>query len=616
MNAPLFGRVLRVNLSAGTTDLIDLDPAWVADYVGGGSLAARVLYERLHAGVDPLGPDNPLLFLTGPLTGTAGPAVGRHVVCARSPHTGLWGESNCGGFWGAELRQAGFDGVLIEGCAERPVYLSIRDGVAELHDAAHLWGLDTYATQERVRAELAAPGARVTCIGPAAERGVRYALILNDHGRVAGRTGMGLVMASKRLKAIAVKGSAGVRVHDEASFKMIRSLANRELRGDMVARVLRETGSAGSMEYFDALGSLPKRYYTAGEFAGVSRVAGTTMTETILTGVKACHACVIACGREVAIKDGPYTRPESKGPEYETIAGFGPLLMIDDLPAIVHLGQLCDAAGMDVISCANTIGLAFYLFDQGIINERDTGGVALRWGDARAAERLVELTARAEGFGALLAQGARALGAHFGAEDLAVQVNGLEAAYHDPRALSGMALVYMTSPRGACHNQGDYYMVELGNTNETLGIEFVERGATDGKAANVARHQDWTTLRNSAIVCLFANVPPEHVIDLLQHATGVERTVQDLLASGERGWNLKRLINGRLGLKRANDRLPRLLLEPLADGPVAGQTPDVERLLADYYAVRGWDPGSGQPAPDRLARLGLGWTLAARGAAE
>jgi aldehyde:ferredoxin oxidoreductase len=265
--------------------------------------------------------------------------------------------------------------------------------------------------------------------------------------------------------------------------------------------------------------------------------------------------------------------------------------LIDDLAAVVHLGQVCDRLGLDTISCANTIGLAIHLFEQGVIGARDTGGLALRWNDPAGVEQLVTLTAHAEGFGALLAQGARALGAHFGAEEQAVQVNGLEAAFHDPRALSGMALVYATSPRGACHNQGDYYVVEIGGAHATLGLEFLDRFQTEGKAANVARHQDWTSVRNNAIVCLFANVPPEQVLELLVQATGAAYDLESLLRTGERAWTLKRLINHNLGLTR--------------DGGTEGHVPDLARLLDEYYAVRGWEAESGRPAPATLARLGL-----------
>ncbi len=603
-----FGRLLTVDLSTGTIASEAIAPEWIEAYVGGGGLAARLLYDHLHVGVDPLGPDNPLLFLTGPLSGTSGPAVGRHVVCARSPLTGLWGESHCGGFWGAELRMAGVDGVLVTGRAERPVYLWIHDRQAELRDAAGLWGADTYATQDAVRAEVGAPRARVTCIGPAAEHGVRFALVLNDHGRVAGRTGMGLVMASKRLKAVAVKGTGAAPVHDRERYQASRSAANRDLKGEVTTAVLHQTGTAGAIEYFDTLGSTPKQYWTQGVFPDISRVAGTTMSETILTAKTACHACVIACGRAVTIPDGPYARAQSKGPEYETIAGFGPLMMIDDLAAITHLGQQCDRYGMDTISCAGTLAFAIYLYQQGVIGPLDTEGQELRWGDPVGVYLLIQKTGRGEGFGALLGQGSRALGAHFGAEDLAVQVNGMEVAYHDPRALSGMALVYATSPRGACHNQGDYYMVEaFGQSGEALGIERLDPQESAGKAANVARHQDWTSLRNNAIVCLFANVPPGRVRELLEHATGVPRDLDELLCVGERSWNLKRLINHKLGLTRADDRLPRLLMQPLPDGVTAGQVPALESMLGEYYAARGWDAASGRPLPATLERLGLAW---------
>jgi aldehyde:ferredoxin oxidoreductase len=349
------------------------------------------------------------------------------------------------------------------------------------------------------------------------------------------------------------------------------------------------------------LGSLPKRYYRQGVFENVDKISGSMMTETILTGASACHACVIACGRVVRLEDGA----KRKGPEYETVAGFGSNLLNDDLPSIVRLGELCDRYGMDVISASNTIGLAYTLFEKGMLTEKDTGGLTLKWGDAGAAEQLIHMTARGEGFGEILARGSRRFGRHFNAEDEAVQVNGLEVAYHDPRAFSGMALVYATSPRGACHNKSDYFTVDMGQADAELGLEFYERQAGAEKAANVARHQDWTGVLDALVMCRFANVPPERIATLINAACGLNCTVEDLFFSGERAWNLKRVINNRLGLTRANDKLPKTFLEPLSAGGAAGYKIPFEEMLAAYYVARGWDPATGRPSKEKLLALGL-----------
>ncbi|MCX7608968.1 MAG: aldehyde ferredoxin oxidoreductase family protein [Anaerolineales bacterium] len=592
--------ILKFDLTTGETEEYVIPAEWERAYLGGASLAARLLYETLGPELDPFAPEAPLLFLNGPLSGTAGPTVGRFVVCGKSPATGLWAESNCGGFWGPELRFCGYDGLWITGKAERPVYLWLNDGRLEVRNAAHLWGRDTYETQELIKAELGISGMHVLTIGPAGENGVLFAGLFCDHGRTAGRTGLGAVAGAKNLKAIAVKGSKKIPLAFPERYAPRRSEANKLLKSDNIARVTHELGTAGVADYADYLGSMPKKYYHQGTFEGVDKISGATMSETILKGFSACHACVIACGRVVDLGDG--TR--RKGPEYETIVGFGPNLLNDNLEEIVRLGELCDRLGMDTISASNTLGLAYYLFERGILSESEVG-FPLRWGDTTAAARLLELTARREGIGAWLAQGARRFAAHWGAEEEAVQVNGLEVAYHDPRGVSGMALVYATSPRGACHNKSDYFFVDFGQAESSLGLDFFDRQAGAEKAANVARHQDWRTVCDSLVMCLFANVPVEMVLDLVNAACGYDLTVEELLRCGERGWNLKRAINNRLGLTRANEKLPKALLQPYRDGPVAGYVPPFEEMLAAYYAARGWDQETGRPTKEKLLALGL-----------
>jgi len=593
--------ILTINLTTREFEHYTVPIQWERDYLGGSSLAAKMLFERLTPFLDPLSPEAPLLFLTGPLTGTAGPAVGRFVICGRSPATGLWAESNCGGFWGPELRKAGFDGIWLTGHADQPVFLWVQDGQVELRDAVHLWGLETTQTQEAIIDELESKRApRVAVIGPAGESQIPFALILTDHGRVAGRTGLGAVMGSKNLKAIAVQGNNKIPVN--SNYARLRSAANRSLRDDNMSRVLRELGSASGSDYFDYLGEMPKKYFQSGVFDGTEKMTGTTMAETILTGVSACHACVIACGRVVNLHGGE----NQKGPEYETIVGFGPNLLIDDLPFAVRMGELCDRYGMDVISLSNTLGLALSLYESGIIQRADTGGLVLKWGDTEVVETLIHQTVRQEGLGALLAQGARALAQYFGVEQQAVQVNGLEVPYHDPRAASGMALVYATSPRGACHNQSDYFLVDLfGQVEDALGMEAFNRHAGAEKAANVAVHQNWRTVFNALVMCFFANLSPASLVDLVNTAMGTDYSLRDILKIGERAWNLKRMINQRLGLTSAADTLPQALLEPCPDGGSSGYLIPLADLLSAYYHVRGWDAENGMPTPEKLHALGL-----------
>jgi aldehyde:ferredoxin oxidoreductase len=599
--------ILHINLTTGAINQMTVPLEWEHDYLGGASLGARLLYKELTPSLDPLSDHAPLLLMNGPLTGTSGPAVGRFVICAKSPATHLWGESNCGGFWGPELRMAGYDGLWITGKAETPVYISIIDQKVELHSAKHLWGMDTYSTQAAVKTELNLKNIRVAVIGPAGESRIPFALILTDHGRVAGRTGMGAVMGSKNLKAIAVKGHSKVPVADVERFALIRSKANLELKADSYTNVFHELGSAGGADYFDYLAEMPKRYFQNGDYVSATNISGANIAESILVGTSACHACVVACGRVVKLDDGE----KRKGPEYETLVGFGPNLLYDDPAMITKLGELCDLYGMDTISVSNIIGLAFKLFELGMITKKDTGDVSLDWGNPDAMEKLIHQTAKKEGLGEWIAQGSRAFGKHFGCEDEAVQVNGLEVPYHDPRGSSGMALVYATSPRGACHNQSDYFLVDIGQLLISIGMEYFSRQGGAEKAQNVSIHQDWRTITSSLVSCIFANVPPESILELVNSACGLDWSLKDLMITGERGWNLKRAINIRLGLTRKNEKLPNALLQPYSDHPSGADdyVPDFEKMLEAYYEVRGWDPTTGYPKIGKLNKLGLDWLV-------
>jgi len=600
------GKILRVDLSAGTLKEEPLNPQHAQQYIGGSGLAARILIDLIDRDTDPLGPGNPLLFLTGPLVGTSAPACGRYEVCARSPQTGLWGESNAGGFFGPELKFSGYDGILITGCAPSPVCLFIIEGKAGLRSAAHLWGLDTYVAQDRLREELADSKARVACIGPAGENLVRYAAILNDNGRTAGRTGMGAVMGSKNLKAIAVRGSSSVPLHDVAAFKEAQKQAWTVVKDDIQSQMLRLGGTSFWMDVGDMYGDIPQRYFTLGEWDRAEKLSGTAMNETILVKPRACYRCPIACGRETKLDR--YGLSKVDGPEFETVASFGNLLLNDDLESVAYAGHLCDLYGLDTISTGGTIGLATYLFEQGIIGPAETDGIELSWGDIEPVLQLIPAIAARDGIGDLLAEGSLALARHFGVEELAVQVNGLEVPMHDPRAFSGQGLVYATSPRGACHMQGDAYMLQQGQWVPELGVVSAERqGETDAEVEAVIRTMDWRAITNSLIMCHFQNPPLDLILGMLNGATGWSVTAAGLAVMGERTSNLKRCLNRRLGLTSANDKLPKLLLQRLEEGGTGGYVPDIQSMLSKYYALRGWDGETGMPSSTKLAELDLEW---------
>jgi aldehyde:ferredoxin oxidoreductase len=596
-------RILEVNLSNGEISKTVIPSETLQKFVGGASLAAFILYPHLNEELDPLSPEAPLLFLTGPLTGTTGPAVGRFVICGKSPATQIWGESNIGGFFGPELRKSGYDGLIVIGKSSSPVFLTISDEDVEIRSADRLWGeTDTFLTQTRIRKELNQPTAKICCIGKAGEAMIPFASIVCDHGRMAGRTGMGAVMGSKRLKAVAVKGNLAVPIMDEDHFEPLRRKMNVALKDENVATAFRKFGTSSGVDYLDYLGELPKYAFTRGTIENAWEISGMTMAETILTGVSTCHGCVIACGRVVSLEGGK----KQKGPEYENVVGFGPILGIIDLPFITRMSDLCDRYGMDSISTSNIIGLTFLLYQEGIIEEKEANGLKLEWGNQAAVEKLIHAIVEREGIGALLAEGSKSLAEHYGVPGFAAQVKGLEVPYHDPRGGSGSGLVYATSPRGATHMDSDYFWVDtLGRAVDELGIVPYKRFEGAVKSSNVARHQNWGAVLNSLVMCMHAVVPIEDLVRLINFATGFDYELEELITAGERGWNLKRVINNRHGLTMKEDTLPEILMKPMPDGGSAGYVPPLQEMLDAYYKARGWDTKTGKPFPEKLKQLGL-----------
>jgi aldehyde:ferredoxin oxidoreductase len=599
------GTILRVDLSAGQAWDEPLDETRARRFVGGSGLAARIIYDLTDADTDPLEPESPLVLMTGPLVGTAMPSAGRCSVCALSPLTGIWGEANTGGFLGPELRFAGYDGIVITGRAERPVWLSVVEGQAALRDAGELWGLDAYATQERVRGEMGDPKARVACVGPAGERQVKMAAVMNDHGRAAGRTGMGAVMGSKHLKAIGLRGTAVVPVAAREAFRAITREIVAATQEDVVALSLQLAGTAGYVDMALMFGDMPIRYYQQGEWEPASNLSGILMSEQYQTRRRACYRCPIACGRETRARRYGVERVD--GPEYETLGALGTLPLVDDLEAVIYAGHLCNVYGLDTISVGCTISLACELFERGVIDAGDTGGLEIRYGDVEMIHRLIEMTANREGFGDVLAEGSAALAERYGVPDLAVTVNRLEVPVHDPRAFAGMAVSYALSPRGACHLQSDMYAVDTGQGPAIeLGIVPGDRfDSTADKGRIAARQQAWRSVYNALILCQFQNPGVDRLLNALNCVTGWRLEAEELLHLGKRIVTLKRLLNIRRGLTRAEDRLPDLLLRPLVDGGTEGAVPDVEALLSGAYVELGWDAETGRPMPQTQQGLCL-----------
>jgi aldehyde:ferredoxin oxidoreductase len=598
------GQILRVDLSTGKLWDEPLNETYARQFVGGSGLAARYIFDMVDGDTDPLGMDNPLVFMTGPLVGTAMPSAGRCSVCALSPLTRIWGESNTGGFIGPELRFAGYDGIIITGRAERPTWLSILNGQAALHDAATLWGCDAYETQSRVREAMGESKARVACIGAAGENVVPMAAVMNDHGRAAGRTGMGAVMGAKNLKAIGLRGAAKIPLADPDGLKALVKEIVASLDEDMSALAIQMAGTAGYVDMALMFGDMPMRYYQQGEWEAGSNLSGVLMADQYLNRGVACYRCPIACGRET--RAPRYGLDQVDGPEYETLGAFGTMLLLDDLEAVIYAGHLCNVHGLDTISVGCTIGLACEMFERGVITSADTGGLVIRYGDAATVHRLIEMIARREGFGDQLAEGSAALAEYFGAPELAVVVNRLEVPMHDPRAFVGQAVVYALSPRGACHMEGDMYGVDTGQGAPfELGVipgDRFDTGEEKGRIA--ARQQAWRNLYNALTLCEFQNPGVERLLGAINSVTGWGLSADDLLTLGKRIVALKRLLNVRRGLTRADDRLPDLLLRPL-DGGSEGVVPDMTALLAGAYAEYGWDPTTGEPTPATLEALDL-----------
>lgn len=599
------GKILHVDLSKGRLRDELVNEGHARAFVGGSGLAARIIYDMVNQDTDPLGPQNPLVFMTGPLVGTAMPSAGRYSVCALSPLTRIWGEANSGGFFGPELRFAGYDGIVITGCSSKPVWLSIVEGKPQLQDASNIWGSDSYATQQMVRQALGDDKIRVACIGVAGENKVKMAAVMNDNGRAAGRTGMGAVMGSKKLKAIGVRGSAKVPLADPERFKTLVRDIITDLGEAILPRALRLAGTAGTLDSLLMYGDMPIRYYQQGDWDNASNLSGIVMAELYQNRIYACYRCPIGCGRETRAPN--YGLNRADGPEYETITAFGSLMMVDDLQAVIYAGHLCNLYGIDTISTGCTIALACEMFERGIISRKDTGGLNIRYGDISMIHRLIEMTGRREGFGDMLAEGSATLAERFGVPELAVTVKRLEVPMHDARAFAGMAVTYALSPCGASHMQGDMYGVEIGQCEAPeIGIEPGDRfESSEEKGRMSARQQAWRNLYNSLTLCQFQDIGVERMLAALKCVTGWDMAANDLLNLGKRIVTLKRMLNIRRGITSADDILPPLLLKPFSEGGTEGNVPNMDTLLKGAYSEYGWDLGTGKPTKETIIKLGL-----------
>ncbi len=608
------GRLLRVDLGSGQIEQQPIREDWARDYVGGRGLAARYFNEECDPRVDPLSPANPLLFATGPLTGTNASCGARYMVVTKGPLTGCITTSNSGGSWGPELKFAGYDMLILSGRAARPVYLWIQDERVELRSADAIWGSGVFDTEDWIRRDTCMPDCKVAAIGPAGERQVLFAAIVNDRFRAAGRSGVGAVMGSKNLKAIAVRGTRGVRIAEPARMLAAQWAQKRALtQAPLTAEGLPTYGTLSLMNVINEHGALPTNNYQQSQFAGAEAISGERLHETHLETNKACFACTIACGRVSRITEPGRSRyllntsPRNwnhavEGPEFENAWSLGADCGIDDLDAILKANTLCNDYGMDPISLGATIAAAMELYERGVIGEAQTG-MPLRFGDADALVALTEATAFRRGFGDVLALGSKRMGDRFAHPEVFMGVKGQEFPAYDPRAIQGMGLGYATSNRGACHLRAYTVAAEIIGAPEPL-----DPRATAGKAELTRDFQNASTAVDATGLCLFLTfgIGLPEIAPILAAATGFDYDVDTLTRAGERIWNLERLWNLRAGLTAADDTLPKRMLQtPIPAGPARGEVSRLSEMLPAYYASRGWD-AEGRPTREKLDELGIG----------
>ncbi|MFW9848575.1 MAG: aldehyde ferredoxin oxidoreductase family protein [Candidatus Thorarchaeota archaeon] len=597
------GKILKIDLPTEEVSILSIEEDQQRKFIGGTGLACSILFDMIDAQTDPLGPNNPLLFLTGPFTGTMVPTGSKMSVCARSPLTKLWGYSTVGGHLGADIKFAGYDGVMFIGQAQEPKYVLINDNEVELKSATHLWGKDTEFTWDALKEETGHKNAGIARIGIAGENLVKYASIIVDHHRAAGRTGMGAVMGSKRLKALVVKGSdRKIPVAQPEELTRYASELTQELREDSTFKMYSDLGTAGYVDMASIMyGSMPARYFSEGEFDSYN-LSGTSVRETILIGKKACFRCPIGCGRVIEVKDGSYRTGVFKGPEYEVTGTMGTQILNDNLEAVAYLTKKLDLLGIDSINGGNIVAFAYYLYNEGKVSKDELDGLTPKWGDVEAADILLDKIANRDGVGNLMAEGTRLFGEKFGCGHLAVQVNDMDFPMHDPRGFSGLAVGYATSPRGACHMAADMYNVQMGQINEALGIESMDRFANE--ADLTAKHQNVRAMFNSAGFCSFYPCLAEDIVKLFQLTTGWNYSIEEFALTGERIFTIMRLMNLKLGYDTKRETLPELITRPL-EGGTEGYVPDIEEQLETWYEFRGWDRTTGRPSNDVLEKLGL-----------
>jgi len=609
------GKILRVNLTTETILEESLRMDWAEKFIGGAGLATRYLYDEVPRGIDALGPDNKLIFMTGPLTGTTSASAARYSVVAKSPLTGIWGHGNSGGSFGPALKRSGYDGIIFEGVSPQPVYLKIIDGQPELCDASKLWEKIIPETEDLIQ-QASEKKLTIASIGPGGENQVRYAAIMNNKHRAVGRCGLGAVMGAKRLKAVACGGKEGIELADKDTFREIAKKQIELLDESMLKVGFEAFGTNMVSDMVNARGGYPTRNWQQGVFEDIEQVNSEALTDKVFVKGVNCFACPISCGRGTEIREGQWEGKSGEGPEYETTNTLGALCGVSDMNAITMANYLCNEYGLDTISAGSTIAFALECYEKGILTKTHTDGLELKFGDGELVVGLIGKIANREGIGDLLSEGSRAMSEKLGqgSEHFAMHVKGLELPAYDPRAAKITGLGYVTANRGGDHItayvQGPtfidapFLLVE----DSTIEDPFV---ANPSEAKVVIDLENALTMFDCIGACKFMGIllPAEDYVQLISHAIGWDFKVEDFRKSGERIYNLMRAYCVREGIARENDTLPgRLMEDPLPDGPAAGMVIDkdtLEMLKDAYYGMRGWDKETGKPTPEKLTELDL-----------
>ncbi len=607
------GKILRVNLSDRSISTDVHDDVFYRTYLGGSGVIGYYLLKEIKPGIDPLGPDNKLIIAPGVVTGAPIAGSGRNSVGAKSPLTGGYGEADVGGYFGAELKRAGWDGIVVEGRSEKPVYLSIKDDQVEIKDASEYWGKPTKETQEGMREEMGEKNARTALIGPGGEKMVRFACVINDLKHAAGRTGMGAVMGSKNLKGVVVKGSVGVPLADADKLKERAAWFGEKVKE--ISAGMTKYGTPGVLMPLHLSGGLPTRNFKDGHFEGAEKISGQAMVDTIMINRGNCFACPVYCKRVVESSEGYVVDPEYGGPEYETLGSFGSSCGVDDLKAISKANEICNAYSIDTISTGVTIAFAMECYENGLITQDQLGGLDLRFGNAEAMVKMTEMIAKREGFGDILAEGSKRAADRIGngAEKYAIHVKGQEVPMHEPRLKRALGMGYAVSPTGAdhVHNIHDTGYVKSTGNLRTFGVlEPLPADDMSLDKVSMAKYEiNWNHFNNTAVFCNFVPWNPHQKEEIVQAITGWDTSILELMKAGERSATLARCFNIREGFTAKDDYLTERFYEPFEDGPLAGVKADKEimgKAVQAYYTLMGWDD-QGVPTEAKLHELGIGW---------